>query len=132
MFELYTQKARRVIFFARHEASELGGDAIEPHHILLGLIREDRQLITRFCTLSPNPLDDIRDRIRAITGSGVKLPDSVDMPISVQAKNVLQYAADESKRLNHKHLGTEHLLLGLLRAKQTTAAEILIECGADL
>ena len=97
MFERYTEKARRVIFFARHEASELGALAIEPHHILLGLIREDPQLIRRFCTLRPTVLDDIRDKIRASTWSNAKLPDSVDMPLSIQAKDVLSHAADEAK-----------------------------------
>ena len=111
MFERYTEKARRVIFFARHEASELGGHAIEPHHILLGLIREDQPLITRFCKLTPLPLHALRDRIRANTGPVEKLPASVDMPLSGQTKHVLSYAADESQQLNHRYLGTEHLLL---------------------
>jgi ATP-dependent Clp protease ATP-binding subunit ClpC len=126
MFERYTQKARRVIFFARNEASELGGSTIEPHHLLLGLFREDQQLITRFCNLTVGTLHDLRDRIRATTGPSEKLPASVDMPLSSQAKDVLSYAADESQQLNHKYIGTEHLLLGILRAEQTTAAEILI------
>jgi ATP-dependent Clp protease ATP-binding subunit ClpC len=98
----------------------------------LALIREDQQLITRFCKLKHRPLDGLRDRIQAITGPGEKLPTSADMPISNQTKHVLQYAADESQRLNHRHIGTEHLLLGLLREEQTTAAEILNELGADL
>ena len=131
MFERYTEKARRVIFFARQEASELGGPAIEPHHILLGLIREDPPLITRFCKLTL-PLLDLRDRIRASTGPVKKLPASVDMPLSSQTKHVLSYAADESQQLNHRYLSTEHLLLGLLREEQTTAAEILIEHGVHL
>jgi ATP-dependent Clp protease ATP-binding subunit ClpC len=131
MFERYTEKARRVIFFARQEASELGGPAIEPHHILLGLIREDPPLITRFCKLTL-PLLDLRDRIRASTGPVKRLPASVDMPLSSQTKHVLSYAADESQQLNHRYLSTEHLLLGLLREEQTTAAEILIEHGVYL
>src|SRR5207244_5184657 len=80
----------------------------------------------------PATLDDICYRIRASTGSNAKLPASVDMPISVQTKNVLSHAADESKQLNHRYIGTEHLLLGLLRAEQTMAAQILIEHGVDL
>ncbi len=131
MFERYTEKARRVIFFARQEASELGGPAIEPHHILLALIREDQPLITRFCKLTL-PLLGLRARIRASTGPVKKLPASVDMPLSSQTKHVLSYAADESQQLNHRYLSTEHLLLGLLREEQTTAAEILIEHGVYL
>jgi ATP-dependent Clp protease ATP-binding subunit ClpC len=132
MFERYTEKARRVIFFARHEASELGGSTIEPHHLLLGLFRQDQQLITRFCNITAATLDDLRDRIRATTGPSEKLPASADMPLSSQAKDVLTYAADESQQLNHRYIGTEHLLLGLLRVEHTTAAEILIEQGVDL
>jgi ATP-dependent Clp protease ATP-binding subunit ClpC len=132
MFERYTEKARRVIFFARQEACELGGSAIEPHHILLALFRKDQQLITRFGNLAAATLDELRHRIRAATGPSEKLPASVDIPLSSQAKDVLSYAADESQQLNHKYIGTEHLLLGLLRVEQTTAAEILIEQGVDL
>ena len=131
MFEKYTEKARRVIFFARYEASQLGAVAIEPHHILLGLIREDPQLISRFCALTPAQLDVIRNKIRAVTGESAKVSAYVDMPLSVHAKHVLTCAADESQLLNHRHIGTEHLLLGLLREYQTTAAEILIELGVD-
>ncbi|SRR6266404_630188 len=131
MFERYTEKARRVIFFARYEASELGAHAIEPTHLLLGLLREDQQLIIRFSNLTPPSLDQIRNRFRATTGEGEKLPASVDMPISNAAKHLLRYAADESKQLNHRHLGTEHLLLGLLRTEQTEAADVLIELGID-
>jgi ATP-dependent Clp protease ATP-binding subunit ClpC len=132
MFERYTEKARRVIFFARYEASELRSSAIEPHHILLGVIREDKPLITRFCKVTPAPFDSIRERIRATTGPGEKLSASVDMPLSAEAKRVLSYAADESDMLNHSDIGTEHLLLGLLRTEHTVVADVLIDIGIDL
>ena len=129
MFEKYTEKARRVIFFARYEASELRSEAIEPHHLLLGLIREDKQLFTRFNNLTS--LDTLVRRIRETAGPGAKLSASVDIPLSGEAKRVMSYAADESKKLNHGYIGTEHLLLGLLRAEQTTATQLLNECGVD-
>jgi len=132
MFERYTEKARRVIFFARYEASELRSSAIEADHILLGVIREDKPLITRFCKVTPTPFDSIRERIRATTGTGEKLTASVDLPLSIEAKRVLSYAADESDRLNHTHIGTEHLLLGLLRTEHTVAAQVLADLGIDL
>lgn len=132
MFERYTEKARRVIFFARSEASELGSSAIEPHHILLGVILEDKALISRFSKVTPTPFDSIRERIRATTGSGEKLSASVDMPLSAEAKHVLTYAADEADRLNHMFIGTEHLLLGLLRTEHTVAAQVLVDLGIDL
>jgi ATP-dependent Clp protease ATP-binding subunit ClpC len=132
MFERYTEKARRVIFFARYEASELGSSAIEPHHILLGVIREDKALITRFCKVTPAPVDSIRGRIKATIEPGEKLSASVDLPLSSAAKRVLSSAADESDRLSHSHIGTEHLLLGLLRNEHTAAADVLIDMGIDL
>jgi ATP-dependent Clp protease ATP-binding subunit ClpC len=132
MFERYTEKARRVIFFARYEASELRSSAIEADHILLGVIREDKPLITRFSKVIPSPFDSIQERIRATTGTGEKLSASVDLPLSIEAKRVLSYAADESDRLNHTHIGTEHLLLGLLRTEHTVAAQVLADLGIDL
>jgi ATP-dependent Clp protease ATP-binding subunit ClpC len=132
MFERYTEKARRVIFFARYEASELRSSAIEADHILLGVIREDKPLITRFSKVIPSPFDSIQERIRATTGTGEKLSASVDLPLSIEAKRVLSYAADESDRLNHTHIGTEHLLLGLLRTEHTVAAQVLADLGIDV
>jgi ATP-dependent Clp protease ATP-binding subunit ClpC len=134
MFERYTDKARRVIFFSRYEAGERGGRAIEPRHILLGLLREDKQLFTRFTNLTPLSLEALKRRIRECTGPGPaeKVSASVDMPLSVEAKRVLSYAADESDRLFQRHIGTEHLLLGLLRVEQTNAGGILQEQGLQL
>jgi len=129
VFEKYTEKARRVIFFARYEANEHRSEAIEPHHLLLGLVREDKQLFTRFSILTTLSLDSLVYRIRETAGPRAKVSASVDMPLSSEAKRVLSYAADESDRLNHAYIGTEHLLLGLLRAEQTTAAELLSEYG---
>jgi len=128
VFEKYTEKARRLIFFARYEASELRSQAIEPNHLLLGLVREDKQLFTRF-NLTTLSLDTLVRRIRETAGQGAKLSASVDIPLSSEAKRVLSYAADESNKLNHSYIGTEHLLLGLLRAEETTAAELLSEYG---
>jgi len=132
MFEQYTEKARRILFFSRTEAGELGSSAIEPEHILLGLLRVDRNLVERFCNLTPTSIEDIRSRIRASIGGGSETSDSVDMPISKMAMRVLKYAADESNRLNHRYLGSEHLLLGLLRGGRISAAELLKEHGADI
>ena len=129
MFEKYTEKARRVIFFARYEANEHRSEAIEPHHLLLGLVREDKQLFTRFSILTTLSLDSLVYRIRETAGPRAKVSASVDMPLSSEAKCVLSYAADESNRLNHADIGTEHLLLGLLRAEQSTAAQLLSEYG---
>ena len=128
MFERYTEKARRVIFFARYEASEVGSPSIETEHFLLGLLREDKALSSRFLP-SIDSVESIRQRIRALTTVRPKISTSVDLPLSDESKRVLAYAAEETERLNHKHVGTEHLLLGLLRDENSLAATVLRERG---
>src|SRR5215468_8438858 len=127
MFERYTEKARRVIFFARYEASQFGAQAIEAEHILLGLLREDKQLSHKFFRTPHSTVESIRKEIEGRTILREKVSASVDLPLSPSAKRVLIYAADESERLGHRHIGTEHLLLGILREEKSPAAEILYE-----
>ncbi len=124
MFERYTEKARRVIFFARYEAAVFGSPYIETEHLLLGLLREDQQ-IRRRLSHSGDPLSDVRKKVEARSGMGEKISTSVDLPLSLGGRRVLSFAAEESERLRDKHIGTEHLLLGLLRVKDSFAAEIL-------
>src|SRR6185369_13961359 len=131
MFERYTEKARRVIFFARYEASQFGSPCIETEHLLLGLLREDKVLTNRFLRSSA-AVESIRKQIEAQTTMREKVSTSVDLPLSHECKRVLAYGAEEAERLNHKHIGTEHLLLGLLREEKCFAAEILHERGLRL
>jgi ATP-dependent Clp protease ATP-binding subunit ClpC len=131
MFERYTEKARRVIFFARYEASQFGSPYIETEHLLLGLLREDKQLTNRFLR-SHASIESIRKQIEGRTMIRDKVSTSVDLPLSQECKRVLAYAAEEAERLSHKHIGTEHLLLGLLREDKSFAAEILHERGLRL
>ncbi len=131
MFERYTEKARRVIFFARYEASQFGSPYIEGEFILLGLLREDKAITQRF-TQRPASVESIRKRISDQTTVGEKISTSVDLPLSDQCKRVLAYAAEEAESLRHRHIGTEHLLLGLLREENTLPARILAEQGIKL
>ncbi len=131
MFERYTEKARRVIFFARYEASQFGSPYIETEHLLLGLLREDKALTNRFLR-SHGSVESIRKQIEGRTAIREKVSTSVDLPLSQESKRVLAYAAEEAERLAHKHIGTEHLLLGLLREDKCFAAEILHERGLRL
>ena len=131
MFERYTEKARRVIFFARYEASQFGLPYIESEHLLLGLLREDKALTNRFLR-SHASVESIRKQIEAHTTIREKVSTSVDLPLSNESKRVLAYAAEEAERLGHKHIGTEHLLLGLLREEKCFASEILQERGLKL
>ncbi len=126
MFEQYTQHARRVIFFSRYEASQFGSSLIEPEHLLLGLLREDAELRKR--------VDSERTRalIEAAMPPAQKISTTVDLPLAESAKKVLAYAAEEAERLSHRHFGTRHLLLGLLRADKSLAQDILHQSGFSL
>src|SRR5512143_2735223 len=118
MFERYTEKARRVIFFARYEASQFGSPYIETEHLLLGLLREDKALANRFLR-SHAAIESIRKQIEAHTTVREKVPSSVDLPLGHFCKLVLAYASEVFEWLNHYHSGTEHLLLGLLREEKS-------------
>jgi ATP-dependent Clp protease ATP-binding subunit ClpC len=128
MFEKYTEKARRVIFFARYEVSEIGASSIEPEHLLLALLREDQALVARFLPAKA-VVEEIRNQILERVVRGAKISTSVQIPLSKESKKVLMSAANESESLGHKHIGLEHLLLGLLSMKQSIAGKVLHENG---
>jgi ATP-dependent Clp protease ATP-binding subunit ClpC len=128
MFEKYTEKARRVIFFARYEASQFGQPYIETEHLMLGILREDKALTNRFLR-SHASVESIRKQVAEHTMIREVVPTSMDLPLSNDCKEVLAYAAEEAEQLGHKHIGTEHLLLGLLREEKCFAAQILHERG---
>lgn len=131
MFERYTENARRVIFFARYEASQFGSPYIETEHLLLGMLREDKALTNRFLR-SHASVEGIRKEIEKATVNREKTSTSVDLPLSNESKRVLAYGAEEAERLGHKHIGTEHLLLGLMREEKCFAAGILERRGLKL
>jgi ATP-dependent Clp protease ATP-binding subunit ClpC len=132
MFERYTERARRVLFFARYEASQLGSVSIETEHLLLGLIREGKGLTSRIFARSHLSLESIRKEIEGRTVFREKVSTSVEIPFSAETKRVLQFAAEEADRLLHNYIGTEHLLLGILREERSVAATILMEKGMRL
>ena len=131
MFERYTEKARRVIFFARYEASQYGSPFIETEHLLLGLIREDKALANRFLR-QQGSIESIRKEIEARITIRERISTSVEVPLSAECKRILNMAAEEAERLGHKHVGTEHLLLGILREEKCFGSEILTERGLRL
>ncbi|HOB53107.1 MAG TPA: ATP-dependent Clp protease ATP-binding subunit [Acidobacteriota bacterium] len=131
MFEKYTEKARRVIFFARYEASQLGSSTIDSEHILLGLIREDKKL-SRFFPKGEPAFESLRKAVESQSRLREKISTSIEIPLSSDAKRVLNNASEEAELLGNKFVGTEHILLGLLREKQTTAGRLLYEQGLRL
>ena len=131
MFEKYTEGARRSIFYARYEASESGSKSIEPEHLLLGLLHDRNGSLPRLLPAEIT-LDSLRKRVEMSVTDREKISTSVEIPLGAETKKVLAYAHEESDRLSHRHIGTEHLLLGLLRAEGTLAETILREYGLDL
>lgn len=123
MFERYTESARRALFFARYEASELSRTSIEPVHLLLGVLRARKGATGKLFALWQISYEDVRPKVDA--GRGEKLPTSTEIPFSTESKRVLDYTAQESDRLGHSYIGTEHLLLGLLREERSMAFTIL-------
>ena len=132
MFERYTERARRVLFFARYEASQLGSISIETEHLLLGLIREGKGLTSRIFARSHLSIENIRKEIEGRTVFREKVSTSVEIPFSAETKRVLQFAAEEADRLLHNYIGTEHLLLGILREERSVASTVLSEKGMRL
>ena len=130
MFERYTEKARRVVFFARYEASQFGSPLIDTEHLLLGLLREDKELM--HLVLLNVDHETARQDLASRTKLGKQIPANVDLPLSEDGKRALVSAAEEAERLNHRHIGTEHLLLGLVHDKKFASAEFLSRFGVSL
>jgi uncharacterized protein (TIGR02246 family) len=128
MFESYTEMARRVIFFARYEASLYGSPYMESEHFLLGLLRADLALVRRF--LGPNSVTtDIRAEIERQITRRERISTSVEVPLTTECEKILKLAVEESERLAHRQVGTEHILLGILGVEGSLAARLLRERG---
>lgn len=125
MFERYTEKARRSIFFARYEASQVGSPVIATEHLLLGVLRESREL-RGYLKIDG---EQLAERLRSPIVRE-KVPTAVDLPLDDFCKRALGHAAEEADRLNHRHIGSEHLLLGIMREERGRAAQVLREMGA--
>ena len=125
MFELYTESARRVMFFARYEASEKGSTAIGTEHLLLGLLRGGRGLVTHILSASNVAAESVRQEIDRRIAGREKIPTSVEIPFTTESQVALQYAAEEADRLGHNYIGPEHLLLALVRQEGSIAGSVL-------
>src|SRR5262249_19499182 len=130
-FEKYNERARRVIFFARYEASQYGGLEIEVEHLLFGLMREDRHL-TRYLNQSVMSFEAIRKELEGRMPRQPKGSVVVDIPLSAAAMRVLALAANESEAMGHRQIGPEHLLLGVLAEGDSAAAKALASRGVEL
>jgi hypothetical protein len=131
MFERFTDRARRVVVFAQEEARRLDHNYIGTEHILLGLLRErDGVAVTALRSLDLS-LDAVRVEVERIVGVGTAVPEG-HIPFTPRAKKVLEMSLREALQLGHNYIGTEHILLGLLREGQGVGAQVLVKLGADL
>ena len=131
MFERFTDRARRVVILAQEEARVLGHDHIGTEHILLGLIHEGEGVAAKALESLGISLDAVRQQVEEIIGQGQQAP-SGHIPFTPRAKKVLELSLREALQLGHNYIGTEHILLGLIREGDGVAAQVLVKLGADL
>jgi ATP-dependent Clp protease ATP-binding subunit ClpC len=130
MFERYTVKARRTIFFARYEAVKYGSHYIESHHLLLGILHVENQLAAVFIK-DVNEAAALRREIESQIEIGPRLSDDVVLPLSAESGRILNHAAREADEMRRSHISTGHLLLGMLDEPQSLAARILANHQVD-
>jgi ATP-dependent Clp protease ATP-binding subunit ClpA len=130
MFQRFTDQARRIVVLAQEEASRLKHNYIGTEHILLGLIREGKGVAAEALKSLGISLDPVRQQVEEIIGRGQEAPQG-HIPFTPRAKKVLELSLRESKQLGHDYIGTEHILLGLIREGDGVAAQVLVKLGAD-
>ena len=130
MFEKFTDKARRVVVLAQEEAKMLNHNYIGTEHLLLGLIHEGEGVAAKSLEALGISLDAVREQVQEIIGTGQTAP-SGHIPFTPRAKKVLELSLREALQLGHSYIGTEHLLLGLIREGEGVAAQVLTKLGAD-
>ena len=131
MFERFTDRARRVVVLAQEEARMLNHNYIGTEHILLGLIHEGEGVAAKALESLGISLEAVRQQVEEIIGQGQQAP-SGHIPFTPRAKKVLELSLRESLQLGHNYIGTEHILLGLIREGEGVAAQVLVKLGADL
>ena len=131
MFERFTDRARRVVVLAQEEARMLNHNYIGTEHILLGLIHEGEGVAAKALESLGISLDGVRTQVTEIIGEGQQAP-SGHIPFTPRAKKVLELSLREALQLGHNYIGTEHILLGLIREGEGVAAQVLTKMGADL
>ncbi|MBN9609635.1 MAG: NDP-hexose 4-ketoreductase [Actinobacteria bacterium 69-20] len=131
MFERFTDRARRVVVLAQEEARMLNHNYIGTEHILLGLIHEGEGVAAKALESLGISLDSVRSQVEEIIGQGQQAP-SGHIPFTPRAKKVLELSLREALQLGHNYIGTEHILLGLIREGEGVAAQVLVKLGADL
>ena len=131
MFERFTERARKVVYLAQQEAARLGHNVVGTEHLLLGLVAEGEGVAAKALESLEIGLDRIRNEVEKIISTGETNPFG-EIPFTPRAKRVLELAVDEGRQMGHNYVGTEHILLGLIREGEGVAAQVLKNLGADL
>jgi ATP-dependent Clp protease ATP-binding subunit ClpA len=131
MFERFTDQARRVVVLAQEEARVLNHDRVASEHLLLGLAREHDGVAARALTSLGITEAAVRQRVEEIVGRGKRAPQAAPIPFAPEAKKAMELSMREAMQLGHNYIGTEHLLLGLLRQGEGPATEALARLGAE-
>jgi ATP-dependent Clp protease ATP-binding subunit ClpC len=132
VFEKFNEKARRALFFARYEASKLGSRVIESEHILLGVLREGEETVGELLRRFHVRADDLRREIEGERVFVERISSTAELPLSEESKKILAYAAHEAESMLHPAVGSEHLLVGILRVDGCVAMRILVQHGFDV
>ena len=132
MFERFSDRARRVIVLAQNEARSLDHDCVGTEHILLALVEEGTGVGARALEAMQISTATVREKVEEITGRGQVPPRKGHIPFTPAAKKVLEFSLREALQLGHTYLGTEHILLGLVREGEGVAGQVLVGLGADL
>ncbi len=132
MFEKYNEKARRALFFARYEASKLGSRVIESEHILLGILREGEDSITELLQRLEIKPEDLRREIEGERVFVERISSTAELPLSDESKKILAHASHEAESMAHAAVGSEHLLIGVLRVHGSLAQRILVQYGCTV
>jgi ATP-dependent Clp protease ATP-binding subunit ClpC len=132
MFEKYNEKARRALFFARYEASKLGSRVIESEHILLGILREGEETVAEIFRRFHVKPEEIRREIEGERVFVERISSTAELPLSEESKKILAYASHEAESMLHQTVGSEHLLIGILRVDASMAMRILVQHGLDV
>ncbi len=132
MFEKFNEKARRALFFARYEASKLGSRVIESEHVLLGILREGEEMVGELLRRFHIRADDLRREIEGERVFVERISSTAELPLSEESKKILAYAAHEAESMLHPAVGSEHLLVGILRVDNCLAMRILVQHGFDV
>lgn len=133
MFERYTETARRLIFWARYQASVLGADSITPEHLLIALLQNGYETLQQLTPMQfSSVVNSLAEELKTRGKVGTHVSTSIELPFDQTLKQVLSYAKEEADNLHDRHIGEEHLLLGMLRLEDSSSATMLRENGVEL